>query len=76
LPYFLCLDAKKVTKKNQGKPDRSALFALPSPHISYSIKICAEKKNTFFTILKDQADQDNPAVFILRTSHQSSRLNS
>jgi hypothetical protein len=30
----MCLDAKKVTKKNQGKPDRSARFALPSPHIS------------------------------------------
>ena len=30
--YFLCLDAKKVTKKDQGKPDRSARFALPSPH--------------------------------------------
>jgi hypothetical protein len=31
--YFLCLDAKKVTKKNQGKPERSARFALPTPHI-------------------------------------------
>jgi hypothetical protein len=27
-------DAKKVTKKNQGKPDRSARFALPTPHIT------------------------------------------
>jgi len=32
--YFLCLDAKKVTKKNQGKPERSARFALPTPHIA------------------------------------------
>jgi hypothetical protein len=32
--YFLCLDAKKVTKKNQGKPERSARFALPTPHLT------------------------------------------
>jgi hypothetical protein len=28
--YFLCLDAKKVTKKNQGKHERSARFAVPA----------------------------------------------
>ena len=27
--YFLCLDTKKVTKKNQGQPDRSARLSLP-----------------------------------------------
>jgi hypothetical protein len=36
--YFLCLDAKKVTKKNQGKPERSARFAVPEPHITDCFK--------------------------------------
>jgi hypothetical protein len=26
--YFLCLDTKKVTKKNKGKHDRSARFGV------------------------------------------------
>ena len=30
--YFFCL-IKKSNKKNQGKPDRSAHFAGPKPHI-------------------------------------------
>jgi hypothetical protein len=36
--YFLCLDANKVTKKNQGKPERSARFALPIATHSASLK--------------------------------------
>jgi len=32
-PYFLCLDAKKVTKKNQGQPETLRAFVRPKPHI-------------------------------------------
>jgi len=42
-PYFLCLDAKKVTKKNQGKPERSALFALPTPHYASKMHALCKK---------------------------------
>jgi hypothetical protein len=45
--YFLCLDTKKVTKKNQGKPERSARFALPTQHISYSIEFLLQRKICF-----------------------------
>jgi hypothetical protein len=33
-PYFLCLDAKKVTKKNQGQPETLRAFVQLTPHIS------------------------------------------
>ena len=42
--YFLCLDAKKVTKKNQGKPERSARFVLPAPHITLRKMFLLNKK--------------------------------
>jgi len=39
-PYFLSLDRKKVAKKDQGKPERSARFALPPPHIPLLKMVC------------------------------------
>jgi len=33
--YFFCLDAKEVTRKNQGQHDRSAHLSGPAPHIAF-----------------------------------------
>jgi hypothetical protein len=32
--YVLCLDAKKVTKKNQGQPETLRAFFRHTPHIA------------------------------------------
>ncbi|CAN5801896.1 hypothetical protein BH10BAC2_BH10BAC2_41040 [soil metagenome] len=49
--YFLCIDAKKVTKKNQGQHDRSAHLSGPAPHIVFLIKFdYYTVKNRIFSV--------------------------
>jgi len=45
--YFLSLDRKKVAKKDQGKPDCSARFALQTPHISLQKKLFDLNKDEY-----------------------------
>jgi hypothetical protein len=45
-PYFLCLDAKKVTKKNQGQPETLRAFVRLTPHITL------RKKNLLFKMIE------------------------
>jgi hypothetical protein len=54
LPYFLCLDAKKVTKKDQGQHEGSARLSGPTPHIS-NVWVVVHFASLFCTFKYDNA---------------------